>query len=226
MSRVSSFRPSVEQLESREVLSNSSFVTHLYQDVLGRQPDAAGYSFWVNSLDQGTYTTGQVSIAFAASTEYRTNVIGRFYVDILGRYPNTSEVNTFLSLFEAGLSQDNIRGLFFGSEEFYNRVGQNPTAFVTQLYSQILGRTASAADVNFWVNELNASNGDRARIARNFLGSPEYKQDEVIAVYAGFLHRNPDTDGFNYWYGQQQNGMTVETLAVSFLASPEYFDRA
>ncbi len=225
MSGLTSFRPDIEQLEPRDVPSSSSFVAHLYQDVLGRQADAAGFNFWVNSLDQGTYSTGQVSIAFASSTEYRTNVIGRFYVDILGRYPSTSEVNTYLSLFEAGLSQDNIRALFFGSQEFYNRVGQNPTAFVNQLYAQILSRPASVADVNYWVNELNASNGDRARVARNFLGSPEYKQDEVIGVYVGFLHRNPDTNGFNYWFGQQQNGMTFETLAVSFLASPEYYLR-
>jgi Domain of unknown function (DUF4214) len=225
MSRVSPFRPGVEQLESREVLSNTTFVAHLYQDVLGRQPDSAGYTFWVNRLDQGLSTTGQASIAFATSTEYRTNVIGGFYSDLLGRSPSTAEVNTYLSLFEAGLSQDNVRALFLGSQEFYNRVGQNPTAYVTQLYAKVLGRTASAADVAFWVNELNVSNGDRTRVARDFLGSVEYKQDELTGVYVGFLQRNPDTAGFNFWMRQQLNGMTFETLAVSFLASTEYFNR-
>jgi len=227
MSRLSSsFRPSVEQLESREVPSVSTFVTHLYQDVLGRQPDASGYAFWVNRLELGTDTQSGASTAFVTCPEYRTNVIRGFYVNILGRNPDASEVNYFLNLFQQGWSQDGIRALFFGSQEFYNRFGQNPAAFATQMYSQILNRAASANEVSYWVNVLNSSNRDIYRIAQDFLTCKEYEQDEVIASYNVFLHRSADLVGFNFWVGQRQSGMTIETVAVGFLSSFEYFWRA
>lgn len=223
----SSFRPSVEQLESREVPSVTTFVTHLYQDVLGRQPDAGGYAFWVNRLNLGMDTQAGASTAFMTCPEYRTNVIRSFYLNILGRNSSTSEVNSTLNLFQQGWSQDDIRGLFFGSQEFYNRFGQNPAAFVTQMYTQILHRpSATSNEVSYWVNVLNSSNGDIYMVARYFLNCKEYEQGEVITAYNVFLRRTPDLSGFNFWVGQRQNGVTIETVAVGFLASPEYFWRA
>lgn len=226
MSRVSSFRPGVEQLESREVPSTSSFVTHLYQDVLGRQPDSSGYAYWTTNLDLGTVTQGQVSIQFETSTENRTNVINNFFVGILGRNPTATEVSDYLSLFQAGVGQDRIRGMFFGSQEFFTRFGQNATAFVTQLYSQILDRNATSNEVSFWVNVLNSTNGDRTLVANEFLSGPEYERFQVQTAYTVFLHRYPDLSGYNFWVTQRESGQPVEVMAVGFLASSEYFWRA
>ncbi|MEZ5375817.1 MAG: DUF4214 domain-containing protein [Acidimicrobiales bacterium] len=50
-------------------LSNGDFVRLVYNNVMGREPDQAGYDHWVGSLDTG-YSRGAVMIAFSESAEY------------------------------------------------------------------------------------------------------------------------------------------------------------
>jgi Ca2+-binding RTX toxin-like protein len=51
---------------------NTQFVTLLYQNVLGRAPDAGGLASWKNLLDAGTQTRTQVVTGFSESAEYIT----------------------------------------------------------------------------------------------------------------------------------------------------------
>jgi hypothetical protein len=49
-------------------LNDTQYVTLLYENVLGREPDSAGLQDWVNRLGTG-YTRGQVLIGFSESPE-------------------------------------------------------------------------------------------------------------------------------------------------------------
>jgi Tol biopolymer transport system component len=51
--------------------SNSQFVTLVYQNVLSRDPDAAGLAYWTTRLDDGTKTRGDVMTNFSESSEGR-----------------------------------------------------------------------------------------------------------------------------------------------------------
>jgi hypothetical protein len=217
--------PTTTSTYESQLTASQRFVVHLYKDVLGRNADSSGLAYWSTNLDLGTFTQGQVSIAFVTSDEYRANTIRGYYQDILGRTPDVSEVDGYMGLFRAGQSQDAIRERFLASDEFSARFSHNSAAFVAQLYSQVLGRTGSADEVNFWVNVLTTTNGDRTRVANSFLTSTEYLQVEVGAVYTVFLQRLPDAAGFNYWVGERVRGQTIEMVATGILASAEYFQR-
>lgn len=54
--------------------THSQQVTALYQNVLGRTPDQAGFSYWVGLLDAGSITPAQVLINFSESAENVTLV--------------------------------------------------------------------------------------------------------------------------------------------------------
>jgi Ca2+-binding RTX toxin-like protein len=63
----------VESAEFRNTygaLSNSQFVTLLYRNVLGREPDQGGLSAWSNALDQGA-SRADVVVGFSNSSEFR-----------------------------------------------------------------------------------------------------------------------------------------------------------
>ena len=49
--------------------SSDIFTTALYQNVLGREPDASGLGFWMNQLDSGLQDRADVLIGFADSPE-------------------------------------------------------------------------------------------------------------------------------------------------------------
>lgn len=221
-----SARLGLEQLESREVPTVTSYVTHLYQDILQRPPDTAGFSSWVNQLNAGSKTTGDVAIAFLTSDEYRTKIIVGYYQEQLGRTPSAAEVRGMYNRLVAGETQDALRVTIFASDEFFNDAGRNPAQFVNHLYSQILDRPASDAEVNSWVSVLDQSNGDRTSVARAFLFGAEYQRYEAIDAYVNLLQRPADSSGLAYWTDQRANGLTVEAMDAGFLASVEYFNRA
>jgi restriction endonuclease Mrr len=218
-------RLGVEQLEAREVPTVTSFVTNLYQEVLGRQPDTGGYDSWVNQLNAGTKNTGDVAISFITSTEYRNNTIIGYYQAQLGRTPTAAEIQPFLNRLVAGESQDAVRLTFFGSEEFFNKAGRNNAQFVKNLYDGIFDRLPTNAEINYWVSVLNQTNGDRTFVAQQFLYGREYQQYQAAYAYVNLLERQPDLFGLLYWTDRRASGMTIETMDVSFLASVEYFNK-
>lgn len=55
--------------------SNGTFVTALYNNVLDRAPEQAGYDFWVNALATGT-SRADVLVGFSESPENYNNTIG------------------------------------------------------------------------------------------------------------------------------------------------------
>ncbi len=54
--------------------SNEQFIQAMYQNVLGRDPDAGRYSYWTSMMDGGT-TRESILLGFADSEENRVQVI-------------------------------------------------------------------------------------------------------------------------------------------------------
>jgi serralysin len=52
-----------------------AFITLLYNNVLGRKPDATGLADWQRAFDQGS-SRAEVLIGFSESPENQANVIG------------------------------------------------------------------------------------------------------------------------------------------------------
>ncbi|MBF0102524.1 MAG: DUF4214 domain-containing protein [Desulfobacterales bacterium] len=63
-------------------LNNEAFVTLLYQNVLGRDPDTEGYNYWLGQLNAETITKGDTLIGFSESTEYKTKNSNNYNLQI------------------------------------------------------------------------------------------------------------------------------------------------
>lgn len=68
---VSGFTGSAEFLRTYDVTEDSAFVTLLYENVLGRAPDAAGLAGWTDGLGSGALSREDVVMGFAASPEFK-----------------------------------------------------------------------------------------------------------------------------------------------------------
>ena len=58
-------------------------MTLVYQNVLGRSPDASGLAYWRGQLDSGASTRGQVMTGFSESPEYRGLIGNQIYVTMI-----------------------------------------------------------------------------------------------------------------------------------------------
>lgn len=56
--------------------SDMDFVNHLYQNVLHRSPDAAGFAFWIDGLKNDPNARAQILVDFAESPENKALLIG------------------------------------------------------------------------------------------------------------------------------------------------------
>ncbi len=78
-------------------LSNRAFVELVYRNVLGRDGEPTGVTFWASQLDQGLRTRGRVMTGFSESSEYRRKTDPRVdvvnvYTGLLGRMPAGDEM--------------------------------------------------------------------------------------------------------------------------------------
>lgn len=100
--------------------SNSIWLTQIYRDVLGRERDAGAQGF-LNGLNGGTLTRSQVAAALLNSTEYRNNLIERYYELYLGRMAGTQEIAFWRSRIEAGLTDEMLIDNIVDSLEYFLR---------------------------------------------------------------------------------------------------------
>jgi protocatechuate 3,4-dioxygenase beta subunit len=100
--------------------TNKGWVDAMYQDLLGRQPDAGGETFWINQLNAGADRAG-VAYGFAASAEREAQHVQADYLKYLGRSAGQSEVDYWLGQFLLGKTNEDIVTGFVGSDEYYKK---------------------------------------------------------------------------------------------------------
>jgi hypothetical protein len=98
---------------------------------------------------------------------------------------------------------------------------------VRDFYAEYLDRTADAAGLAYWSQQLQAGITVEAAEA-NFLATPEFLAAHgnggrawVDAVYEELLHRPGDSGGLDYWEGVLRSGVSPVVVAHGIAASPE-----
>ena len=89
------FAQSSEFVSRYGALDNAGFVTRVYQNVLGRNPEADGFTYWLAQLNGGM-SRGQLMIGFSESAENQNATanaqsITLVYVGMLQRVPSATE---------------------------------------------------------------------------------------------------------------------------------------
>jgi hypothetical protein len=70
------FIQSVEFQTKYQNQTAPEIITHLYQNVLHRDPEQAGLDYWVNQLTSGAQSGQQILVGFSESNENQANLIG------------------------------------------------------------------------------------------------------------------------------------------------------
>ncbi len=102
------------------------FVTYLYQNILGRNPEQAGLDAWVGWLDTGAMAADQVASKILFSNEASQRISGLnnaefvtfLYEKILGRSPEANGLQHWTALLAHGVSRPDLVNRFTKSSEF------------------------------------------------------------------------------------------------------------
>jgi Domain of unknown function (DUF4214) len=232
----------------------SYVVRQHYLDFLDREPEQSGNDYWVGQFSAcGTDVRCfeekriHVSAAFFLSIEFQRTgyFIHRLYRSSYARVPLVAEFmpdNAILS-----------QGIVVGSPEWELRLAANKDQFLRDwvLRADFSARYASLTNVQY-VDALIANLGvtitsqerdaliqdlanglSRAealgRLAENeTFARSEFNRAFVLMEYFGYLRRDPDSAGFNFWLNKlnQFNGNYHNAdMVKAFLASQEYRER-
>lgn len=170
-------------------------------------------------------------------------MVTRLYQAALGRPSDPLGLTYWTSQLQAGASITQLAGNFIGSAEFQTRfpgASQDATAFVTQLYANVLHRAPDAAGLAAWVTQLRSGGLTQAQVLSGFSESAENQNNmlpvtsagiwvadeqtaSVARLYYSALNRAPDAAGLIFWTGLLQTGSeTLVQEAGSFMGSPEF----
>jgi hypothetical protein len=118
------FSTTPEFRNAYDALDDTAFVTAIYRNILGREPEAAGRDYWVGRLADGM-ARHQLLASFSESAEHkaRTRVAGtitRAYLVLLDRAATPSERATWTDVLSGGAADGDLVALLLASGEYAN----------------------------------------------------------------------------------------------------------
>ncbi len=159
---VSNFFAKSPEFEARYgALSNADYVDRVYQNVLGRGPDASGRAYWIEQLEAGV-ERGVVMARFSEGPEFKGQTDGlvratMLYVGMLRRTPEAEGLAFWASRIDAGVPYREVMAGFLYGPEYAGRMAR--------LFPAVhpLTGEATAAVRNVPVLAAKVDNVDKAR---------------------------------------------------------------
>ena len=150
--------------------TDAGFVTSLYQGVLGRAADGAGFAGWVAALARGA-SRAEVASGFVQSAEAVTRFaaatahvwvpsrygapVSQLYATGLGRDPDQLGLYGWTSSLQGQPTAQGVAEGIANSVEFKaDHAGQGAAALIDSLYRAGLGRAPDAAGAQAWTTAL------------------------------------------------------------------------
>jgi hypothetical protein len=200
----------------------------MFQTLGGGPPTAAQ----INS-----FSTASLSVQAAAATtssQAAKVFVDGLYVSLLGRMPGAGEDQTWINdLTTGGTSEETVLIGFLTSAEYYNKMAAGSAnannAWVQSLYTNLLGRQASAAEIAGWAGQIPKVG--LVAIVQGFLLSAEFRTDQLAGMYDGTIvgavfapdllkrHTVPSPAELAGWVN---SGLKLRQLEAQLLASGEF----
>jgi len=142
------------------------------------------------------------------------------YQDILGREVDADALAHWSAQLDQGVSTVQFTNALTHSNEYYGDLIQSA-------YQRFLGRAADSQGLLAWTHAMRAGLTDE-RLEAGFVGSQEFYDASggtdlawVDAMYQDLLGRAADTAGEQAWVQALSQGVSRNTVAYDFAASPE-----
>jgi uncharacterized repeat protein (TIGR01451 family) len=203
--------------------------------IAGGDPGMAGRIVYVDIHGDGTLHADDPQAITDASGNYTIGgLVAGQYVLRVKVFPNDDPTGPNGSQVTLNTTVgQNATGANFGLQPGSTIVPRTPTpipflggtttqgAVIESIYRTILGRQGDPAGIQDWVARVQAGE-TYAKVATEFLQSPEYRTNVIDSYYETFLGRAAEPAGLASWMAAFQAGSTETQIAESFVSSPEY----
>lgn len=219
------------------------FVRQHYLDFLGREPDPGGQQYWTERItscgsDPICIRDRRISVsgAFFVESEFQETgyFVYRVYAASYGRQPTFAEFSADRGQVVAGPNLEQARQAF--ANEWVTRdtfkqvypLTLTPEQFVNQLFNtaQLIPFTTERQQQ---IAAMENNSKTRADVLRYVIELAEFRTREynrafVLMQYFGYLRREPDQGGYDFWLDVVNNRApdNYRAMICAFLTSDEY----
>jgi hypothetical protein len=223
-----SFEYFMRQRGPDNVVTNTTWFTSLYRNILGRAPDAPGLDANLNAV-LNQYQTQRLNSATVldTSTEYRQNLVNTLFKTYLRRAPLANEVTQRVTDLSNGLTDEQLIGLLVSSVEYFqnpNLGGADNSKWLNQVFLDLLGRNRDASAQPL-LDALNNNSLTRAGVVTIIMGGDEFGKRLVNQFFTTYLGRAALPAEQTQFLGSLRAGATDEQIIANLLASNEYAKR-
>ena len=221
------------------------FVRQHYLDFLNRTPDAGGLSYWTGQItqcgnDDLCIKTQRITVsaAFFIEQEFQDtgSFVYRFYKASYGRRPAYAEFLSDRSRVIGGSNLEANKEAF--ANDWVARVAFQQVYPATMTAEQFVNKLFDTTQLVPYTAErqqfiTDMQNGKtRARVLREVIEisgfkTREYNPSFVLMQYFGYLRRNPDQGGYDFWLNVLDNRApnNYRGMVCAFITSREYQER-
>ncbi|HEX7135048.1 MAG TPA: DUF4214 domain-containing protein [Iamia sp.] len=206
---------------------NESFAHRVIRDLLMRHPTPSERSTLRGQLDAGTTTRAQAVLGLTDTDGYRGLAVDRAFVDILRRTTDAAGRAYWIGRLDDDLVLRRLRANLYGSDEYFVDAGNTVRLYVAAAYRDILGRTASSGEIDYWAAQIDDVGLSRGTVADRFLNTTESRTVVIRDLFLRWVLREPTSGELATWT-PQMGSSTVEgeVALIRFLAgSATYFSR-
>ncbi len=204
----------------------SAYVTHVFQDVLGRPADQRALQVWVPFLQSNSRF--DFAMAVLQSAERDGNFVRQMlYEKLLGREPDSPQTSWVTALQQGATDEDVIAGVVSSDEYFmrlapaHNNLAQEQ-AWIAQVYQDVLGKAIDPAGQTFWVNAQEHGMA-RLHITEMIVNSQVYRDRLITNVFQSLLGRAPSANDLSVYENYLLGGGTVDGMKAVIMGSAEYY---
>ncbi|HWB14006.1 MAG TPA: DUF4214 domain-containing protein [Pirellulales bacterium] len=215
--------------QSDNASTTATWISHLYVQILGREPGTGELTNWINQVNQGM-TPSAVAQAFVDSIERLSTIITGYYEQYLGRAPDQAGLNYWIGVWVANGGPEQVQAGIISSPEYYATAGKlyphlsHDAAWVTALYHNLLNRDVDPQGLSYWVSVIQSRS--KASVVLGFVTSDEYRMNLTNSWFETYLNRPVDAASAQSLLKMMQAGMTQDALLTTILSSDEYRNMA
>ena len=235
---------------------NLFFVRQSYHDFLGRIPDQAGLDFWTGQLNSQCGVDPAcnarrigVSAAFFVELEFQQTgfVVYKLNRAAYGLRPVPEQTRVLVPYEQFMGDRSQLIGgaqLPASTQAFIDRfvlrrefLAKYPATLTNAQYVNTLFDTAGLTNGAFanerqaQIDAMNTQGRTRAQVLLNlinlqFLSDREFNPSFVLMQYFGYLRRDPDQGGYDFWLNiLNQQSANARGMVCAFITSDEYQQR-
>jgi uncharacterized delta-60 repeat protein len=236
-------------ISSNEIDNATFFVRQHYYDFLSREPDPGGLGFWRDEIircgaDPICLVRRRVGVSAAFFIELEFQKTGSFvyrsYKGGLGRQPNFTEFSADRPQVVDGPTLEQTKQAFMLAfvqrPEFVQKYASQTTA--TAFVDALIATIQQSSNVNLSdqrtaliskYGDGSTLNASRAFVVRAAVDSAAFTNAEfnpsfVLMQYFGYLRRDPDPGGYQFWLDVLNNRVpgNFQGMVCAFITSAEY----